>query len=479
MTDKSSEVSRRHFIQGSATVLGSLTLLQSPLVRVLAAGTPARKLPAGPQLFLDDNLIAEQKNLRRVIQSPDRLPEPIVTSAQDKCFQPYVSVLRDPVTRRFRLWYNTAVDSTTSHIGYMESQDGMHFLRPHRELADPSGLPVAFGAYVVDDGPDFPDPAKRYKLGWERGGLFTAFSPDGLTWTASQLRQVLGDIGDIVALSRDPIRNRYLLTCKVASRPEDGYKGSTPNAAEGTRRLVGQSFSDDCIHWSPAERIIVADDQDEGVTEFYSIGNVIARGGMLVGLLKVLRDDLAPEPGGDVTGIGYTCLAWTHDGKKWHRDRQPFMDRNSAPGTWDRAMTWGDCLLPVNDEVFIYYGGYARGHKVERFKERQLGFARIKRDRFVAREASEDEGSLRTVPFVLAAEELSINANIGGDLRVAILDEAGSAIEGFGAEDCARLQGDSLTHTPRWKHPLAALNGKTVKLQFTAKDAQSYAFELV
>ena len=109
---------------------------------------------------------------------------------------------------------------------------------------------------------------------------------------------MLRDIGDIVALSRDPIRGRYLLTCKVHSTPEDGYKGSTPNAKEGYRRLVGQSVSRDCIAWSAPRRIIVADDQDEGVTEFYGIGPVLARGGLLIGLLKVLRDDLSPEPGG-------------------------------------------------------------------------------------------------------------------------------------------------------------------------------------
>ena len=232
---------RRQFIQGSGTVIGSLALMQSPLAATLVAGKAVRVLAAGPQLFLDDDLIAEQSNVRRVIQSPARLPEPIVTAAEDKCFQPYVSVLRDPETRRFRLWYNTAIDSTNSHIGYMESDDGVNFLRPHRELLDPCGLPVGFGAYVVDAGPDFPDPAKRYRLAWEKGGLFTAFSPDGLKWTATQRQQVLGGIGDIIALSRDPIRNRYLLTCKVNSRPEDGYKGSTPNAKEGARRLVSRS----------------------------------------------------------------------------------------------------------------------------------------------------------------------------------------------------------------------------------------------
>ena len=290
---------------------------------------------------------------------------------------------------------------------------------------------------------------------------------------------MLKDIGDIVALSRDPIRGRYLLTCKVHSTPEDGYKGSTPNAKEGYRRLVGQSVSRDGIAWSAPRRIIVADDHDEGVTEFYGIGPVLARGGLLIGLLKVLRDDLSPEPGGAATGIGYTCLAWTRDGEHWDRDREPFLPRNPEPGTWDRAMTWGDCLLPVDDEVFVYYGGYARGHKVERFRERQIGLARLPRDRFVSRDAGPEGGMLRTPLLQLDASSLLVNAEVAGELRVRVCDERGMPIDGFDSPDCAPLRGDSLRHPVRWNRPLAALRRRPIRLEFTARDARLYGFELV
>jgi hypothetical protein len=481
MTDNNS-LNRRDFLRalagaGAATTLaaiGSPSFSQPQR----SAGEPLR-LGAGPHLFLDDHLVATQSNVRRVIMPPPtRLPEPIVT-ADDKCFQPYVSVIRDPQTRRFRIYYNTAVSSTQSHIGYMESEDGINWIRPFRELEDPSGLPVGFGAYVVDDGPDAPDKSRRYKLAWEKDGLFTAFSPDGFKWTATSDRKALDDenVGDIISLSRDPIRNRYLVLCKFHSRPEDGYKGSTPNAREGYRRLVGQSVSDDCIRWTPAKRIIAADDRDEGVTEFYSIGPVIARGDLLIGLLKVLRDDLSPEPGGEKTGIGYTCLAWTRDGENWHRDREPFMQRNPKPGAWDRAMTWGDFLLPVEDEVFIYYGGYARGHKVERFKERQLGFARMKQDRFVARAAGAETGTLRTPPLRIDASGMSVNADVDGELRVAVCDDAGSHISGFGPKDCEPIHGDSLSGPLKWKQPLATLRGRTVHLEFSLRDAKLFAFD--
>ena len=101
----------------------------------------------------------------------------------------------------------------------------------------------------------------------------------------------------------------------------------------------------------------------------------------------------------------------------------------------------------------------------------------MKRDRFVAREAGADEGTLRTVPLVVGADNVSINASVKGDLRVAVLDETGSGIDGFGAEDCGRMQGDSLTHTPRWQHPLTRLRGKTIQLLFSFRQSQLYAFE--
>src|SRR5206468_12188895 len=143
--------------------------------------------------------------------------------------------------------------------------------------------------------------------------------------------------------------------------------------------------------------------------EFYSIGGVIARGRMLVGLLKVLRDDLPCEPGANVEGIGYTVLVWSHDGENWHRDRQPFFDRNQEKESWDHAMAWMDYQLPVGDEVYIYYGGYAHGHKVERFKERQIGMVRMKRDRYAAREA-EKQGVMRTRLLNLQGARLTLNA---------------------------------------------------------------------
>ena len=61
-------------------------------------------LQPGPHLFLDDFLVEGTSNVVRRINTPQRdLPQPVVTGKDDKNFQPYVTVLRDPQTQRLRM----------------------------------------------------------------------------------------------------------------------------------------------------------------------------------------------------------------------------------------------------------------------------------------------------------------------------------------------------------------------------------------
>ena len=69
---------------------------------------------------------------------------------------------RDPQSRRFRLWYNIGVDKGTSTIGHLESDDGINWKRPHRELAKPDN--VVFCSAVIDEGPQFQPAPQRFKL---------------------------------------------------------------------------------------------------------------------------------------------------------------------------------------------------------------------------------------------------------------------------------------------------------------------------
>ena len=63
---------RREFLRDSLWTMS--TLMGSPGLLAAAREEPARSLPAGVHLFLDSGLIAEERNLRRVIHPPTRLP---------------------------------------------------------------------------------------------------------------------------------------------------------------------------------------------------------------------------------------------------------------------------------------------------------------------------------------------------------------------------------------------------------------------
>ena len=124
-------------------------------------------------------------------------------------------------------------------------------------------------------------------------------------------------------------------------------------------------FGTDLLQWTQPHHVLVPDYSiDEGELQFYALDGYLQRGGLTLGMVKVLRDDLKadtpPDPP-DAYGVGYTTLAWSRDGETWMRDPEPFFQPDPQQGAWDHAHAWIDEQLPVGDEVYLYYGGYARG----------------------------------------------------------------------------------------------------------------------
>src|SRR5262245_51900292 len=96
-----------------------LTLIAAPLVLIGQPASPSLTLKPGPYLLLDDLLIEQSSNVTRAINCPMRnFDHPVVTAKEDQNFQPYVTVLRDPETRKFRIWYGVPVNAGQSHLAH-------------------------------------------------------------------------------------------------------------------------------------------------------------------------------------------------------------------------------------------------------------------------------------------------------------------------------------------------------------------------
>jgi hypothetical protein len=485
-------LNRRDFLGAGAAFLGSRAAFAS--LAPAAADGPVRPLEigTGPQLFLDDFVIDRLHGLERRFEPLERMERPVLDGATFGCTQPYLTVLRDGVAGRFRLWYNRG-----PAIWHVESVDGIRWVNPRLAW----DLPRGYGASLVDDEGHEANPARRFKLAnWQAtraredrpgddGGMYVGFSPDGFRWTAHDRNPVLPTwpeghgkptrhgVGDIVDVAYDPLNRHYMAAVKLLAVPEDGYAPG-PRAGSGIRRLVGLSTSRDFVRWERPGRIFAPDGRDDGLLEFYGMGAMHVRGGLHIGLVRVLRDDLACDPGGPEDGIGYSVLATSRDGLTWRRHRVPFFDRNPARGAWDHAMAWIGAAQPVGDEVFLYYGGYARGHKVAPQTERQLGLARMKRDRYLALSPTREEGTLLTRPLVLPGGQLTLNARAArGAVTVRLLDAGGTSPDDLGAAESRPVEGDVLAGEVRWSAPVEGLRGRPVRLEFHLRRAALFGFE--
>ena len=480
--------------------------------------TPPSPMPVdlslNPHLLIDDYLVANATDLDRVTHRPVRYDGNPILTPEQFTHQPYLTVLRDEKAGRFRMWYNAHRDGR-HFLACADSEDGLRWTLP--DLHPSAILPNAvfdqntyapdgerghagYGGSVIDDGPDAADASRRYKHTWygkpSRGpagapaSLNVAFSADGVHWAAHEGNPVLHfdqpgwRPGDIVDAFWDPARRRYGLFNKVMATRDDGLAPG-PRVGDGYRRLAVASVSDDFIHWARPRRVLVPEPRDRGLTEFYAVGGTIARGGMLIGFVRMLLDDApANPPDGPADGIGWATLVTSRDGVHWQRHQDMFLGRGVGPDDWDRAVSWIGSTVAVDERMYLYYAGYKQGHKLGRHTERQLGVAFLPRDRFVGRRAKEAQvGTLQTVTLDLATArggQLCVNVDASaGALRCRVLDGGWRVIPGYDWADCDRITGDGLALPVTWGgRDLSETGRRHIRLEFELTAAELFGFEI-
>lgn len=472
-------------------------------------------------------------NVKRVLHQPTR--QKLVVEPDRPWESPTLqmlsnNVIYDAQRKRFRLWYSCfrrqwydACDMEVESccLLYAESVDGVEWTKPDLGLYEAQGSkhnniclsPPGQGimwAGVMEDPHDRPE--RRFKLlghgsTGKDHGVAVYFSPDGIHWTPGDSNPVLYarvDCGDSHTLMgcRDPRTGRFV----AALRPQDWwlsypdipyYRYDRGDPQDVTRnglcpyRSVGISFSDDFTSWPPPREVLRADLNDAPGTQMQGM-TVCPYQDIYLGFLMMHYADGAD----DTIDIQ---LAASDDLLQWQRVGQgtPFMPLGDE-GPWRSRMIFAVSATPIvrGEKLYIYYNPHRTTHYTskpvhmdddiydryfpasdepdELHRHAAVGLATLRLDGFVSMHV-DGEGFLVTKPFTFDGNELRVNADIAGELRVQVLDEAFMPREDYLSRPAT---GDHVDHLITFENSrqLGHLAGQPVRLRFLMRDTHLYSF---
>jgi hypothetical protein len=263
-------LSRRAWVRSVAATAGyGLISHPSPAQEVRAIGTQK-------QLFIDDYVIDELQNVKKVLNPVKKHPgNPILVPEYPWEFKEDftwdgASVLYNAERQEFQLWYGVV----STRVCYATSKDGLHWEKPR--LGRVSFRGAKENNIVVDGSqpsviyrPDA-SPERRYTLQlnalWQessrrmiRGATF--FSADGIRWTPASTASL--DMADSSYTFFDPYSKRYVLVSKQSTRMG---KLPCPTCAQmfiPDRRTLSIAFSQDFRRWSALEPLLIPDARDD------------------------------------------------------------------------------------------------------------------------------------------------------------------------------------------------------------------------
>ncbi|HUS71547.1 MAG TPA: hypothetical protein VMY06_00665 [Sedimentisphaerales bacterium] len=490
----------------------SLVSVITAVIGFALVGEPIITLSHQKQLFLDDYLVKSRTNIKRRIHPAQKYDgNPVLWASES--WEPKLGVLYGSVIQddgKYKVWYKAGMG-----VGYAESRDGIKWVKPRLDLVKndgqktnllflkrekfkgPEAYPTFWELFGVHKDEKDPDPSRRYKMGFlsiirpyegprrdpfhptDRRGLGVAGSPDGIHWKLINAFATEAICDGDTHWMFDAARKKYVLygrTKKTLPEVESAWSNYDWYKQYHSGRAVARLESTDFLNWdftepATAPVVLTADIDDQPGTEIYSM-KVFPYESLYIGLVQVFH--ARPE----------ACyldvqLAVSHDSLNFTRvaDRMPFIPVGPI-GSWDRfnhSLANNSPIL-VGDELRFYYGGRTYRHTPYKGKDTGpksggIGFATIKRDRFVSLQASFDGGRILTKPLMLLGSDLHVNAKSEfGEILVEVFDLAGNSIA-----RSRPVRSDSLDVIIDWKR--GSLKGlkDPVVLRFTLKNASLFA----
>jgi hypothetical protein len=493
-----------------ALLVSTLTLVAAAAVTVARTESPSGAIALGdlPLLFVDDSGIASRESVVRTLHAAKTHPSPVIQADRkwegDRVYI-YGAVQRDEESGELRMWYNTAPvrEGGPDRAGkvpglrrngadlvlYATSRDGLTWTKPSLGQYAYDGDKnnnIVFDVHspsVIVDARET-DASKRYKmLGAEKPGNYVAaYSGDGLKWTNYPKNPVL-QYSDTITFTQHPLTGAYMAYHK------------RPATVRGfPRRVVWLSTSPDMQTWSEPELVFGADEIDDQWvtntverTEVYNM-SVFPHASGFLGLPTIFRvirqlDRSQVAPGqSPLDGPIDVELATSTDGRSWQRtSRRTIVIPRGAPGTFDGGAILGVASNPVHtkDETWVYYTALTTGHGAPIGpKKISIGRADWRRNGFASLDAGPDGGRVETRPLRFASPTLAVNADASrGRVRVALLEENGSAIAGYTLDDSTPLTADATHFTAAWRGQKSVPTDRPVRVVIEMTSARLYSLE--
>jgi hypothetical protein len=245
------------------------------------------------------------------------------------------------------------------------------------------------------------------------------------------------------------------------------------------KRAQFYAWSPDAINWTrTTDWIHTADERDHPGDEAEAAYG-FRYGDQYVGFCEMRR-----VRKGEAVKINWELMT-SRDGRDWKRPIRELFFADGPEQSWRHQVfkIFANPPIERDGKLWIYYGGKTGTVSLEEGTEpfQALCVATMRKDGFVSLEPDESGGHVVTKPLVAVGKQLHLNVAVraGGHAKVALLDESGTPLPGFGLTDSKPIRSEGLDQLVSWSSgsDISKLAGQSFRVRIDLSDARLYAME--
>jgi hypothetical protein len=445
-------------------------------------------------VFIDEVMVDRKRNIKLTLNPPSDAVVINETVAWDASFFEHQGKIYTVVSEGY--------EGDEGPINLLVSQDGLKFDRPNLGLIEHNGtknnnlimlgLP-SWGKYFKDPNPACP-PEELFKatLWVGQRGIYLYFSPDAVHWRRNETCMLPLVSGGGCETFWDDQQGMYFNYIK---RDGSYNTGDYPNYGRSTTifktREINKPWPFDPVSNPYYEGWPFPAVTGEGITVMGP--NLADADHGQIFRTRPQKYEWAPD-----TYVAFMIrsgcdMGVSRDGVNWKICSELGLGHYLAQGKTVDGSSFSNAevsngLIRRGDDIWQYANCHITGHKTVTVRLKQ------RLDGFVSLDAGQQTGTIITRPFIFEGNQLTINADVKGYLKVAILNLPGLEITGFnigldhkpkkpvvgyGLRNCDLIKGDSVRHVVSWKgnSEVGNLVGQVVRLRFELQNAKLYAFK--